>query len=134
MTTTQRRTLYLLLGGLLLSIGTPACLALVRPGAAPYLLQPQVFAAQALPYLLAAALWLPWRSPRAGTIAQTLAGLLFMVALLLYLPMLAGFWATGGDMIGLAFFLIAAGTTLSLLVVTLVAFGILWLRQRVPRQ
>ena len=42
-------------------------------------------------------------------------------------------WATGGDMVALGFFLIAIGTTLSLLLVTLVAFGMLWLRQRGPR-
>ena len=76
MTTTKRRTLYFLLGGLLLSIGTPAYLGLARPGMAAYLLNPVVFAAQSLPYLLAAGLWLPWRSARASTIGQVLAGLL----------------------------------------------------------
>jgi hypothetical protein len=133
MTTTKRRTLYFLLGGLLLSIGTPAYLGLARPGMAVYLLNPVVFAAQSLPYLLAAGLWLPWRSPRVGTIGQVLAGLLFVVAALLYIPMVTGLWTTGGDMVALGFFLIAIGTTLSLLLVTLVAFGMLWLRQRIPR-
>ncbi len=133
MTTTKRRTLYFLLGGLLLSVGTPVYLGLARPGMAIYLLNPVVFAAQSLPYLLAAGLWLPWRSPRASTIGHVLAGLLFLVAALLYIPMVTGLWATGGDMVALGFFLIAIGTTLSILLVTLGAFGILWLRQRVPR-
>ena len=74
MSTTKRRTLYFLLGGLLLSIGTPAYLGLARPGMAGYLLNPIVFAAQSLPYFLAAGLWLPWRSARASTIGQVLAG------------------------------------------------------------
>ena len=133
MTTTKRRTLYFLLGGLLLSIGTPVYLGLARPGMAVYLLNPVVFAAQSLPYLLAAGLWLPWRSPRAGTIGQVLAGLLFLVAALLYIPMITGLWATGGDMVALGFFLIALGTSLSVLFVTLVAFAMLWLRLRVSR-
>ena len=96
MSTTKQRTLYFLLGGLLLSIGTPAYLGLARPGMAGYLLNPVVFAAQSLPYLLAAGLWLPWRSARASTIGQVLAGLLLLVASLLYIPMITGLWTTGG--------------------------------------
>ena len=96
MTTTKRRTLYFLLGGLLLSIGTPVYLGLARPGRAVYLLNPVVFAAQSLPYFLAAGLWLPWRSARASTIGQVLAGLLFLVAALLYIPVITGLWATVG--------------------------------------
>src|SRR5262245_48307332 len=114
MTPTKRRTLYFLLGGLLLSIGTPAYLGLPRPGLAGHLLNPIVFAAQSLPYFPAAGLWLPWRSARACAIGQVLAGLLFLVASLLYIPMITGLWATGGDMVALGFFLIAIGTTVSL--------------------
>ena len=36
-------------------------------------------------------------------------------------------------MVALRFFLIAIGTTVSLLLVTVVAFGMLWLRQRGPQ-
>ena len=133
MTTTKQRTLYFLLGGLFLSIGTPAYLGLARPGMAGYLLNPVVFAAQSLPYFIAAGLWLPWRSARANTIGQVLAGLLLLVALGLYVPMITGLWPTGGDMVALGFFLIAISTSLSVLFVTLVAFGMLWLRQRVSR-
>lgn len=133
MTVTRRRTIYLLLGGLLLSVGTPVYLALSHPGVAGYLLHPMIFAAQVLPYALAAGLWLPWSSPRAGSMGQALAGLLLLAALLLYVPMLTGLWATGGDMIGLGFFLIAICTAASILLVTLAAFGALWLRGRAPR-
>ena len=121
-TTTKRKTLYFLLGGLLLSIGTPTYLGLARPDVGFYLLQPTIFAVQSLPYLLAAGLWLPWGSPRASRIGQVLASLLFLVAVLLYIPMLTGLWPTGGDMVALGFFLIAIGTTLSILFITLVAF------------
>ena len=130
MTNTQRRTLYLLLSGLLLSVGTPLYIGLTRPDRAGYFLQPMIFALQAFPYLLAAGLWLPWRSPRAGAVAQTLAGVLFLSAVLLYVPMITGLWSSGGDMVGLGFILIAIGTTSGLLLVTLVAFGTLWLRHR----
>src|SRR5262245_26375221 len=106
MTPTKRRTLYFLVGALMLSVGTPAYLGLARPGMAGYLLNPIVFAAQSLPYLLAAGLWLPWRSARAGTIGQVLAGVLLLVASVLYIPMITGLWPTGGDMVALGFFLI----------------------------
>lgn len=134
MTTTKRRTLYFLLGGLVLAIGTPAYLGLTRPGMAAYLLNPEIIAAQSVPYFLSAGLWLPWRSPRAGAVGQVLAGLLFGVAALLYIPMLTGLLATGGDMVGLGFFLIAAVSTVSIFLVTLVAFGVLWVRQRAPHR
>jgi hypothetical protein len=130
LTPIRRQTLCFLLGGLLLALGTPTYLALSRPGLETYLLHPYVLAAQVLPYLVAAGLWLPWRSPQATAIGQVLARLLFLAAVLLYLPMITGLWSTGSDMVGLAFFLIAAGTTMSLLVITLIAFGVLWLRQR----
>jgi hypothetical protein len=130
MTTTQRRTLYLLLSGLLLSVGTPLYIGLTRPDRAGYFLHPMIFGLQVFPYLLAAGLWLPWSSPRAGAVAQTLAGVLFLAAVLLYVPMITGLWSTGGDMVGLGFLLIAIVTTSCLLVVTLVAFGLLWLRHR----
>jgi hypothetical protein len=80
MIASKRRTLYFLFGALLLSIGTPAYLGVARPGMAVYLLNPMIFAAQCLPYLVAAGRWLPWRSVRASTIGQVLAGLLFLVA------------------------------------------------------
>ncbi len=48
MATPKRRTLCLLLGGLLLAIGTPVYLALARPGMRVYLLNPTIIAAQAV--------------------------------------------------------------------------------------
>jgi hypothetical protein len=129
-TTTKRKTLYFLLGGLLLSIGTPTYLGLTRPDVGFYLLQPTIFAVQSLPYILTAGLWLPRGSRRASKIGQVLASLLFLVAVLLYIPMLTGLWPTGGDMVALGFFVIAIGTTSSILLVTLVAFCILWFSHR----
>jgi hypothetical protein len=130
LTPIKRRTLCFLLGGLLLALATPAYLALARPGLKTYLLQPLILAVQALPYLVAACLWLPWRSAAGATAGQALAGILLLVAVLLYVPMLTGLWATGGDMVGLAFLLIAATTTVGLVLATLIAFAILWWRHR----
>jgi hypothetical protein len=129
-TTTRRRTLYLLLGGLLLSVGTPAYLALTRSGARFYLLHPAIFALQIIPYVLAAGLWLPWRSTRTRRIAVWLAGVLFFADVLLYVPILTGLLPTGGDMIALGFFMIAIVTTACILAATLAAFGVSWMRQR----
>jgi len=127
---TRRNTLYFILGGLVLAVGTPAFLALTRPDLRFYLLQPVVFAAQPIPYLLAAGLWLPWRSPRATRLGQGLAAVLFVAAVLLYIPILTGLVPTGGDMVALGYLLMAMVTTVSVLCVTLVAFGTLWLRHR----
>lgn len=128
----KRRTLYLLLGGLLLAVGTPVYLALARPGMRVYLLNPTIIAAQAVPYLLAAGLWLPWSPPRGGAITQALAAVLFLAAVALYVPMIAGLWTTGGDMVGLGFLLIAICTAVTLLFSTLLAFAIQWWRERAP--
>jgi len=127
---TRAKTGYFLLGGLLLAAGTPAILALTNRGVSFYLLQPEVFAAQAFPYLLAAALWLPWRAPRAVRASQILARLLFVATVLLYLPMLLGLARPSGDMVAIGFMLIGLAIASSILFVTLVAFGILWLRSR----
>jgi hypothetical protein len=126
----RRKTVYLLLGSLLLSVGTPAYLALTRSGARFYLLQPMIFAMQAIPYVLAAGLWLPWRSACTSTIGVRLAGVLFFADVLLYVPILTGLLPTGGDMIALGFLMIAMVTTVSILVVTLAAFGVSWMRRR----
>lgn len=133
MTPPKRRTLYLLFGGLFLAIGTPVYLALARPGMRVYLLNPAIITAQAVPYFLAAGLWLPWSAPRAVAITQALAAVLFLVAVVLYVPMVTGLWITGGDMVGLGFLLIATCTAVILVVITLVAFGIQWWRKRATR-
>jgi len=124
---TKQKTLYFLLGSAFLSIGTPAVVALTQPGARFYLLQPMIFAGQAFPNLLAAGLWLPWRSARAERVGRRLAVLLFVASVLLYIPVLTGILPTGGDMIGLGYILIALITTGSILAATLVAFGVSWM-------
>ena len=124
---TKQKTLYCLLGSALLSIGTPAVVAWTQPGARFYLLQPIIFAGQALPNLLAAGLWLPWRSARAERVGLRLAVLLFAASALLYIPVLTGILPTGGDMIGLGYILIALITMASILAATLVGFGVSWM-------
>ena len=123
---TRRQTLYFLLGGLLLAIATPAIVALTQPGARFYLLQPMIFGIQVVPYVVAAALWLPWRSPRTSRIGLLLARVLFAADLLLYLPVMTGLVPTGGDMIALGYLMLVAVTTASILVVTLAAFAVSW--------
>ena len=126
-TRTKQKTLYFLLGSALLSIGTPAVVALTQPGARFYLLQPMIFAGQVFPNLLAAGLWLPWRSARTERVGLRLAVLLFAASVLLYIPILTGILPTGGDMIGLGYILIALITTVSILAATLVGFGVSWM-------
>ena len=126
----RRRTAWLLLGGLLLAVGTPVYLGLVRPGMATYLLNPGILAAQSTPYLLAAALWLPWTSPRVSVVGQWLAVVLLLVAFVLYIPAITGLVPVGGDMVGLGAILVATVTSVSVGVVSLIAGGILWWRAR----
>ncbi len=129
-TDTKRKTAWCLLGAALLSIGTPAIVALTQPGARFYLLQPMIFAGQVLPNLLAAGLWLPWRSARASKVGLLLALLLFVASALLYIPVVTGILPTGGDMIALGYILVALVTTASILIATLVAFSVSWVLNR----
>jgi hypothetical protein len=94
------------------------------------LLNPFIVLCQPVPYLVCAGLWLPWRALAAARIALVLAGLLLVLALVLYLPMLWAPGAKGGDMIGFAFILISVWTTLGLLVGSALAALGLWLRIR----
>jgi hypothetical protein len=126
----QRYTAGLLLAGLILAVGTPIYLGLAAPHLSVYLLNPFILLCQPVPYLLCAGLWLPWRAPAAARIAMTLAGLLLLVALVLYLPMLWAPGAHGGDMIGFAFILISTVTSLGVLVGSAIAALGLWLRVR----
>ncbi|MEW5977584.1 MAG: hypothetical protein AB1898_17460 [Acidobacteriota bacterium] len=124
----RRRTAGLLLAGFLLAVGTPVYLASAR-GLGVYLLHPAIFVAQAAPYLIAAGLWLPCRSAPRALVGQGLAALLLLAAGVLYIPMLTGLVPVGGDMVALGFMVIDAITVLVLLVVTVVAHGLLYLRR-----
>ena len=124
------RTLYLLAGSAVLSIGTPAIVAATQPGARFYLLQPIVFGGQVVPNLVAAALWLPGRSARALKIGFVLSGLLFVASLLFYIPIVTGIVPTGGDMIALGYLLFAFVTMVSILVATVLAYVVSWTLDR----
>lgn len=128
MNVSRRRILGLLVAALLLAVGTPAYLALSRIGA--NLLHPEIFAAQTTPYLLAAAFWLPVRSAPALTAGQWVAGLLLLTAAVLYTPMLTGLVPMGGDMVGLVFIFTAGITLVVLVVATVIAHAVLYLRRR----
>lgn len=120
----------LLLAGLILAVGTPLYIGLAAPHLSVYLLNPFIVLCQPVPYLVCAGLWLPWRARAAARIALALAGLLLVVALVLYVPMLWAPGAQGGDMIGFAFILISVWTTLGLLAGSAIAALGLWLRIR----
>jgi hypothetical protein len=119
----KRRTAGFLLGTALLSMGTPAVTALTQPGARFYLLQTVVFGAQIVPNLLAAGLWLPWRSAWANKAALWLAGVLFVASALFYLPLMTGIVPTTGDMIALSYIFFAMVTSAFIVIATIVGFG-----------
>jgi ABC-type xylose transport system permease subunit len=127
--TRRRRTLGFLLVGLLLAVATPGYLAWSL-GLEVYLLHPAIFAAQAVPYLLAGAFWLPFRTAPATSISQGLAGLLLIAAGILYVPMLTGLLPMGGDMVALAFALIDVVTLIFVLAVTAIAYLFLYADRR----
>jgi hypothetical protein len=126
----KKQTLYFLIGSALLSIGTPAIVAATRPGAEFYLLQPFVFVGQAIPNIVAAALWLPGRSARASKIGLILAGLLFAASVLFYVSILTDILPTGGDMIALGYLLFAFVTLVSILAATGIAYTVSWMLER----
>jgi hypothetical protein len=104
--------------------------AVFQPGARFYLLQPIVFGAQVIPNLVAAALWLPWRSARASKVALVLAGVLFVASALFYIPVITGLLPTGGDMIALGYVLFGFVTVISILVATVIGFAVSWILWR----
>jgi len=121
---TRQKALYYVLGALLLAVATPALTAVTQPRSRFYLLQPVIYLSQPIPYCVAAALWLPWRSERARNVGLVLARLLFIGAALFYVPVLTGLLPTGGDMIALGYVLFAIVTTGAVLVATVVGFGV----------
>lgn len=123
-TPTKQRTAWLLLGTALLSIGTPLVVSLTQPGKRFYLLQRVVFAAQVVPNLLAVALWLPWRSAWASKVGLWLSAVLFVASALFYLPPMTGIVPTSGDMIALSYIFFAIVTGISIVIVTVLGFGI----------
>jgi hypothetical protein len=125
-TTTKRRTLYLLLASAVLSVATPAIVAATQPGARFYLRYPLIFGAQLVPSLMAAALWLPWRSARATTTGLVLASVLCIGSVLFYVPVATGIIPTGGDMIAVGYVVLAFGTLVAILAATVIAFAVVW--------
>jgi hypothetical protein len=125
-TPTKRRTLYLLLASAALSVGTPAIVAATQPGARFYLRYPLIFGAQLVPSLVAAALWLPWRSARATRMGLILASVLCIASALVYVPVATGILPTGGDMMGVGYVVLAIGTLVSVVAATAIAFTVAW--------
>jgi|KBSMisStaDraftv2_1062788.scaffolds.fasta_scaffold410796_2 hypothetical protein len=129
----RRSAAGLLFAGLLLAVGTPAYVAHAAPHLAVYLINPAILLVQAAPYVVCAVIWLPWRTPVARTPSLILAALLFVAALVVYLPILWTPAKNGGDMIGLAYILISVVTTAGVLLGSATAGLMLWLRGRAQR-
>jgi hypothetical protein len=129
MTRSKRYVVGFLLAGFALALGTPLDLVRRAPHLSGYLLHPLILAGQTVPYLVCAALWLPWKARDAESTALILAAILLLAALVLYLPMLLA-RAPGGDMVGLAFILISTVTTGAILLGSAIAGLVLWLRVR----
>jgi hypothetical protein len=127
----QRWVAGLLAGGFVLAVATPFYLSYSRPSVAGYLLHPSVYVLQALPYGLAAALWLPrwswsWRGDATSTV---LAALLLATSLALYGPVVLAPRQWGGDMIALAFLAMSGATTAVILILSGVTALIVWLQR-----
>lgn len=133
MTHPRRHAAALLIAGLVLAVGAPVYVGRAAPHLAGYLMHPTLFLLQATPYVVCAVVWLPWRTRSAGISALALAGLLFLASLMVYLPILLAPGKQGGDMIGLAYVLIAGTMTGGVLVGSAVAGMVLWIRARVGR-
>ncbi len=130
----RRWTTAFLVGGTVLAAGTPVYLGYAAPYLAGYLRHPTLLLGQLVPYALCAVLWLPPRSPDATSAGLLFSVLLFLAAAALYVPMLVAPGARGGDMIGLAFVAISAGTTAALLLGSAAAWLILRWRRRTMRE
>ena len=133
MTHPRRHAAAFLIAGFVLAVGTPVYVSRAAPHLAGYLMHPTLFLLQATPYVVCAVIWLPWRTRSAAISALALAGLLFLASLMVYLPILLAPRKQGGDMIGLAYVLIAGAMTGGVLVGSAVAGMVLWLRARVVR-
>lgn len=129
-TTTKRRTLYLLLASAVLAVGTPGMVAATQPGTRFYLRYPLIFGVQVVPSLVAAALWLPWRSARATRTGLVLASLLCIGSVLCYVPVATGIIPTGGDMMAVGYVVLAFGTVVAILAATAIGFGVVWTLDR----
>jgi hypothetical protein len=120
----------LLTGAFLLAVGTPAWFAQAQPSMAGYVLHIPVFVLQGLPYVVAAALWVPAWTWGSETMSVVLSSLLLGAALWLYVPVLWSPGRWGGDMIGLAFIAISGVTTATVLVASGLTALVSWMRRR----
>lgn len=130
MTSRKRWAVFLLLAGLVVSVGAPVYVSYRVPYLAGYLMHPLVLASQALPFLLCAALWLPWRTRAAEAPALVISAFALLASGAFHLPNLVLPGRLGGDMVGLAFVAVSGGLTLAVLAASALAGLLLWARSR----
>jgi hypothetical protein len=73
-------------------------------------------------------------TPATSTVALVPAVLLLVAAAIVYIPMLWAPGARGGDMVGLAFTAVSMAMTVGVLLGSVVALAMLWLRPRLRRR
>jgi hypothetical protein len=127
----KQTTMMFLLGGIVLASGVPLYMALTVPRLnVGTLLSPVILFGQMIPYVLCAAIWLPWRGALAAWAGRLVSGILLAVSAALYLPALLNpQWLTG-DMLGLAFILVVLWMSGGVVVVSAVAAIVWWIRSR----
>jgi len=129
-------TVIALLGGLVLAVGSASYAEYAVCSTARSLFHVPhnlvLFCTQVLPYLLCAALWLPWRSPTAAKAGAIISGLLFGATVLLYILMLQGHNAAAlCEMGGAAVGIISMAGSIALVLISLVVLLILLSSNRV---
>ena len=124
----KRYAAGLLVGAMVLALLTPWYIPIAVPGTRVYHRNGFVLVTQTLPYLLCAALWLPWKHPSTPKVAFRLSLLLFVAACLLYVPIFIDPRMVGGDMVGLGYILVCLVTTGAVLAISLITFGVLFVR------
>jgi hypothetical protein len=125
----KRYAATLLIAALALAVLTPAYLVHAVPETAVYYTNIWLVVMQVVPYAVCAAIWLPMRHPSAPKTALRLSMLLFLAAVLLYLPV----WIhprSGGDMAALGYILVCMVTTGTVLVISMLVLVVSWWSRR----
>jgi len=116
----------LLATGLVIAVGIPALLA-YRFGN-PGLRRGEFLACQALPYLLCAVLWLPWRRRPHVVTGCVFAGVPVAISAFMFLPVLLSPNWLGGDMTPLAMMAVNLAVSAGIAALSPVAFLLLSIR------
>jgi hypothetical protein len=124
----KRRAAIFLGISLAIAVLTPLRIILALPNVSVYHGSPAIFAMQAIPYIVAGAIWLPAKDPGAPVIAYRLSLLLFAAACVIWLPLLV-IPRSSGDMVGLGYILVFLATMVTIAVLSVGALIVMKLRR-----